>query len=245
MKSRWLTGKWAVLVLTLALVAGLGPEAAMGGNLRITMNDGTSLEVPFYWEENGEVRFETPGGVAGVPKNQVASVQEIVLFNDYDPEVLAEPPKNKATPVVEKMVQELVQAKLPTRPDYQQLSPEESQRLLEMADGRSNSRREKVSTPLFTIEWDLTEMVRADNNEVLLLVRQLLSSRADLRGHSFKLTLYDGEGNVLLNKPCEVIELNVDKKTLRKMNIKGNIFAVSGTIKPDSRIKHYEITAAH
>jgi len=245
MKSRWLTKKGVVLALALAFLAVSGPGAAMGGNLRITMNDGTSVEVPFYWEENDEVKFETAGGVAGVQKSQGVSVQEIILATDYDPDVLVDPANADASPALAQMVQELVSSNVLQKPSYQKLSPEESQRLLEMASGRSKSKREKVSAPLFTIEWDLSEMIRADNNELLLLVRRLLSSRMDLRGHSFNLILYDGEGNVLQQKPCEVTELVVNKKTLRKMGLSGHLFSVSATMKPDNRIKHYEITSVH
>ena len=44
----------------------LGTPLTWGGSLRLKMTDGTSVEVPYYWEEGGEVKFEIPGGVAVV-----------------------------------------------------------------------------------------------------------------------------------------------------------------------------------
>ena len=57
----------------------LGVPSGWAGSLRLKMTDGNALEVPYYWEERGEVKFEVPGGVAGVPKAQIASVQEVRL----------------------------------------------------------------------------------------------------------------------------------------------------------------------
>ncbi len=58
------------------------------GPMKLVMTDGTSVEVPYYWVSGGEYRFDIPGGVAGIPRAQVASIQEILQAKEFDPEVL-------------------------------------------------------------------------------------------------------------------------------------------------------------
>ena len=64
------------------------PSISWCGLLRINMGDGSSIEVPYFWEESGEVKFEFAGGVVGIPKTQVTSIQEILTAKEFDPEVL-------------------------------------------------------------------------------------------------------------------------------------------------------------
>ena len=73
---------WAVVVFC---TCSMLSSTALGGPLRINLSNGTSIEVPYYWEEGGEIKFEMPGGVAGIPKAYVTSVQEIIAMREFDP----------------------------------------------------------------------------------------------------------------------------------------------------------------
>ncbi len=220
---------------------------AMGGALRITMNDGATMDVPYYWEESGEVKFQVAGGIAGFPKGQIASIQEIVTSGEFDPEVLLEAGGGDAGGNT-KALQDLIVSKPGSASSGEVLSSEESLQALKRiqsvpsASGRSG---EKVSAPSFRLEKEFAELVRSPNGETMLVMKGVLSSRSDLQRFGFVASFFNGEGNLVTRKTCEIQEIDVDRKTLRKMGMQGRIFAVSASIKPDSSIKRYEITVAH
>jgi len=218
------------------------------GSLRINMNDGHSLEVPYYWEEGGQVKFEIGGGVVGVPKDQVGSVQEVLASREFDPEAMTAPPADKAPSEQQRLLREVVATKGETGSQYQKLSPEEGSRLLRLSSARrmaASHGEEQIVAPNYRIEGDYAELAKGAGNGVMLVLRNVLSSRSDLRNQSFTLTLYDGEGKILLRKPCEVKLLDVDQRTLRQMDIRGGLYSVMATVKPDPSIKRYEITSSN
>ena len=96
---------------------------------------------------------------------------------------------------------------------------------------------------LFNLETGSAELVRIRGDGVLLVMQNILSSRADLKNQAFTLIVYDGEGNVLQRKPCEIHEITIDRKEKKKYEIPGHIFAVMATVKPDPKIKRFEIVS--
>lgn len=240
---------WMSLVsvsLFLSVLLSLQPPGWCG-SLRINMNDGRSLEVPYYWEEGGQVKFEIGGGVVGVPKDQVGSVQEVLATREFDPEALAAPSAEKSASEQQKMLRDIAAAKSPGGAEYQKLTPEEGSRMLRLSSLRrvdAGQAEERVVASNYNVEGDYAELAKTGGNGVMLLLRNVLSSRSDLRTQSFTLTLYDGEGKVLLRKPCEVKLLDVDQKTLRTMQIRGGLYSVMAAVKPDPSIKRYEITSS-
>lgn len=244
------TNHWMTLVYVSLFIAMLLSLQTPGwcGSLRINMNDGHSVEVPYYWEESGQVKFEIGGGVVGVPKDQVGSVQEVLASREFDPEVLAAPPADKAPSEQQRLLREVVATKSVTGPEYQKLTPEEGSRLLRLSSVRkmaTGQGEEQIIAPNYRIEGDYAELAKTSGNGVMLVLRNVLSSRTDLRNQSFTLTLYDGEGKILLRKPCEVKLLDVDQKTLRQMEIRGGLYSVMATVRPDPSIKRYEITSSN
>ncbi|HOV87293.1 MAG TPA: hypothetical protein PLM79_13095 [Syntrophobacteraceae bacterium] len=216
------------------------------GALRITMQDGTSLEVPYYWEEGGEIKFEIAGGVAGLPKGQVASVQEILSAREFDPEVLLQPPIPAAEVNEKQVLQELLEAKLPSSGTGQKVDPEEGTRLLRQAGAVRESRPagERIYGPTINLEGDFIELVKSENEGLMLEMRKVISSRTELKSQQLVLVLYDGEGSVLQRKTCRVQPLDLDLQTRQKLDLRGKLYLVTATLKPDQRIKRYEITAA-
>ena len=130
MKERILSRFWKGACLGLCLVLGLSGSWAWGGSLRLKMTDGTALEVNYYWEEGGELKFEIPGGIAGVPKVQVASVQEVVVNREFDPETLAERSEAEGASAQLRMLRELLSASSSAAQTGERLTPEESLELL-------------------------------------------------------------------------------------------------------------------
>lgn len=223
------------------------PSIVWCGLLRINMSDGSAIEVPYFWEENGEVKFEFADGVAGIPKAQVTSIQEILTAKEFDPEVLLETPKDAAELAHAKKLQDLIASQLPAAPGYEKLNPDQSQQILrsenltKRGDGASH---EALYGPLFNLEIDSAELVRVRGDGVLLVMQNILSSRADLRNRPFTLVAYDGEGTVLQRRPCEIHEITLDRKTQKNLEVTGHLFSVTATVKPDPKIKRFEIVSA-
>jgi len=246
MKLRPVAGTLCFLALAISLSLVVSMPSGWAGTLRITMSDSTSVEVPYYWEEGGEVKFEIPGGVAGIPKDQVRSVQEIITAKEFDPESIAEAPDGTSVTDPKKMLRELVATKTPLKPSSDILSPDEGLRLMKAGSGfgkKAASDKERAYGPSFNLEGDFSEFVRVGENDVMVVMRNVLSSRRDLKNQSFALTLYDAEGKILEQKPCELREIDVDRKTLKKMGIQGRLYTVIATVKPNTSIQRYEITA--
>jgi hypothetical protein len=217
------------------------------GLLRINMTDGSFMEVPYYWEEGGEVKFEFAGGVVGILKSQVTSIQEVLATKEFDPEVLLE--ASKEAPVLEhqKKLQDFFAGQLPSMAGYEKLSLDQSLQVLRsesLTRQGVGAPKEVLYGPLFNLEASSAQLVRIRGDGILLVMQNLLSSRADLRNRAFTLLAYSGEGTVLQRKPCEISEITIDRKTQRNLEVSGHLFSVTATIKPDSRIKRFEIVAA-
>jgi hypothetical protein len=228
------------------LVWGLSLSAAQCSTLRITMNDGTNVEVPYYWEEAGEIKFEIPGGVAGLPKGQVKSVQEVITAREFDPQVLLESPKDSAAADQREILENLMASKSASGAEAEKVDTEDGLRMLkaaELSKAGAALPPERVYAPKSQVRGNFAELVKSDGRELVLVMRNVLSSRSDLKNQRFMLTLYDAEGKVLQQKPCELRELDADNKTLKDLSVRGHLFSVVASVKPDPKIKRYEITA--
>jgi hypothetical protein len=222
----------------------LGVPSSWAGSLRLKMTDGTAMEVPYYWEEGGEVKFEVPGGVAGIPKVQVASVQEVVTSKEFDPEVLTESAELDGKTAQLKGLEALISESSSGSVLSEKLTPEESLQLLRESRGAAEGPRSagKIHASLYEVEADFSEVVRTPGSGVMIEMRKVLSSRNDLRQNGFSLILYDGEGNLIQRQNCRVSEMDVDRKAMKQMGLRGRIFSLMASVRPDERIKRYEIT---
>lgn len=244
MKLRPVAGIFCFLALTIFPPLDVSSPPAWAGSLRLTMNDGTSVQVPYYWEADGEVKFEVPGGIAGIPKDQVQSIQEVITSKEFDPEAIVEAPDKTSVTDPKKMLRDLVAAKMPLKSSSEKLTPDEGMRLIQAHNAtakKTDSGRDRTYGPAFNVEGDFSEFVKVEGNDVMVVVRNVLSSRKDLKNQNFALSLYDGEGNILEQKPCELREIDVDKKTLKNMGLRGHLYTVVATVKPDPKIRRYEI----
>lgn len=247
MRLRFLTHRIISLILLISLSLLTGWTCAWGGPLRININDGRSIEVPYYWEEHGEIKFEFAGGIAGFPKAQVSSIQEVLAAKEFDPEVLIEVPKDGAEADPTRKLKEFVTKQLPPTPNREALSPEESLQILQaesLTKRGAGTSQEVVHGPQFNLETGFSELVRIQGGGVLLVMQNVLSSRTNLKDQAFTLIVYDGEGNVLQRKPCEIHQIEIDRKEKKQQSLPGYLFAVIASIKPDPKIKRFEIVSA-
>lgn len=246
MTHRRLNRSLAMSILSGVLALWLCLDAH-AGNLKIAMADGTSLQVPFCWEEAGQIKFEIAGGVVGIPKGNVTSIQEIITAGELDPATLrqgAAPPQDVGK---NRMLQSLASAQAGSRAGYRALTPEEAERLMELKEKQGTGRDAKnirLIASVYREQADFSDLVQLQGNGLYMVVKHILSTQEKLRQPRFSLHLYDGEGILLQRKPCDIQELSVDKKTLRQLGISGTLFSVAAMIKPDPRIKRYEITAS-
>jgi len=235
-----------LMVFTFSSLVLIRPSAWCG-SLRINMTDGSFIEVPYFWEEGGEVKFEFAGGVAGILRSQVSSIQEILAAKEFDPEVLLETPKEAPALEHQKKLQDYFADQLPSLPAYEILSLDQSLQVLQsesLIKKGAGSSSEVLYGPLFNLEANSAQLVRIRGDGVLLVMQNLLSSRTDLRNRAFTLIAYSGEGTVLQRKPCEISEIAIDRKTQKNLEVTGHLFSVTATIKPDPRIKRFEIVTA-
>ncbi|MFP5213647.1 MAG: hypothetical protein ACLGPL_09730, partial [Acidobacteriota bacterium] len=205
MKFRWIGGIFCLVALLLA-----GAAFAADSMVRITLRDGNTVEVPYYWEKDGEIRFHRAGGEAGIPRSDVASIQEIVPAAEYDPEMLAKGSKISSGPV--KLLKELVAAKIPPERG-QQMTQEEVDALL--TSGRV--RGENYKQPEFSLQTREIKGYR-EGGEVRIVIEDILKSRAPLGNRRFFITLYNGNGAVLERAPAETIEIK-DLEVAERKNI--------------------------
>ncbi len=232
------------LIIVFAL--GIGVFSARAGNIRITMTDGTSVEAPYFWEESGQIVFNVAGGRAGIPKEQVVSIKEVLETRAFDPHVMTGTPQRVSTNPQETQLRELIAANLPVNSTREQLSSEDCARLLQPADAAKHRELSKETTymPLFTQRGEYNQVVRGPGGSPLLIVQSVLSSRSNLVRYGFELVLYDEEGKVLHRKDCQVSELKIEPASLRKIGIRGEKFySVVAMVEPDARIKRYELMA--
>jgi hypothetical protein len=238
----------SILALTCIIGLAVLVPQVRAANMRIIMVDGTSLEVPYCWEEEGQVRFEMPGGTAGIPKSNVASIQEIVTAGEFSPDVMVKSSAAARATDKSKALETIVDRQTPPRQNYRPLSPEEAQQLMEFKAregvARDSTKDIRIHTTTISQQADFSDLAQIQGNGAIMVMKQIMSTRDDVRKKRFNLNLYDAQGNVIERKPCEIIELAVDKKTLRQLGISGSLFSLVATVRMDSKIKRYEITSA-
>lgn len=227
---------WALVAVCFAAVAWSGP-------LRLIMKDGTSVEVPYYWLTDGEYKFDVPGGVAGIPRSQVTSVQEVLESKEFDPDLLMQSAAETSSADQRKLVQDLLSSKSPGA-IRESGDPEEGlKRLKTAATKEGGADQPKVHAQNYVVEKSLP-FISDEPGGPVLVIQELMSSNVDLRGREFSIVLYDSEGNVLSRKPCEVYPLTLDQDAQKKLQVKSRIYLVRASIKPDPNIKRYEIASA-
>lgn len=215
---------WRTLCLfafATVFVVGMGNSTAFSGSLKIFMTDGTSIEVPYYWKQNGEYKFYTSGGVAGIPETQVASVQEILTSKALDPDALDS--SRDATPT----------------------SP--AQAASAGKKKSSSAAGNKISRPMFDFLKDDREVVGSEGGVPIVRLSNLLSSQTRFSPEKlkFRVILYDGDRNKVEARDCVVRKASPDEETVGGITPRGHLYRVEATIKFDSRIKSYEITSVN
>jgi len=205
------------------------------GPMKLVMTDGTSVEVPYYWVSGGEYRFDIPGGVAGIPRAQVASIQEILQAKEFDPDVLMQNAAESSYRRPAPLIQNLIASKSPgARCDL--IDPEEGlKRLKEGSAQEASADEPKIQGRRFNLEKSLP-VVCEEGGGPALVIQELLSSNSDVRGREFSLILYDSEGNVISRKACESIPSSTTRCPEEAPG-KGQVYLVVGGIKPDPKIK--------
>ncbi|MBZ4660559.1 MAG: hypothetical protein JG766_2482 [Desulfacinum sp.] len=237
----WL--RTSCLIMALCLAGAAHAEAA---TFRITFKDGNRVEVPYCWEKGATIFFEIPGGVAGIPKTQIARIEEVLASR----EMSLDQTVNRADlyvdggPKEEEAMVQLIRQAVP-QADLEALSPEEAALLLGGTDG---SRAAPASVRLYRTtvhpKGDFSEWMRLKNDGAVLVVQYLLSGSDDLLSRRFHVLLYDGSDRLLRKEPCQVQELEIPKKLAAKLGLRDKLFLVVATLQPDPKVRRYELASA-
>ncbi len=230
-----IVGFGALLLMSWSIAAWCGP-------MKLIMRDGTSVEVPYFWSTDGEYKLDIPGGIAGVPVSQVASVQEVLESREFDPDVLMQRATEPSTADQRKLVQDLVTKKSPGAQCEIGDTEQGVNRLKVAATKESSAEKPRIVNQTYTVEKSLPFICDEPGGPVLV-IQEFVSSRVDLKGREFTLVLYDSEGKVLSRKACEVYPLTLDQDAQDKLKLRSRIFLVRASIKPDPKIRRYEIAA--
>ena len=213
---------------------------AWSGPLRIGMTDGTFVEVPYYWELDGQLKFDIPGGVIGVPASQVASVTEVLESREFDPEAMTQGSGDSDRDLLQNINDSRTGRKVEAA----------NPRVAESMKAGATSPAEKGRPPIELVRgqsFKIAKSLPAVSSEPggpAVVVQDILSSKTDLKNRTFTLVLYNVEGNVILSRPCEVYPLHLDQENEKKLDLHGKLFLVRAAIKLDPKVKRYEITVA-
>ncbi len=238
----------SILTLSCIVCLALAVPQVHAANLRIIMVDGTSLEVAYCWEEGGQIRFEIPGGTAGIPKSNVASIQEIVTAGEFSPDAMVKTTTAARANEKAKALESIVDTQTGGKANYRPLTPEEVSQLMDLKarEGvpQDTTKGIRIYTTTMSPQADFSDLAQVQGSGTIMLIKQIMSTRENLHNKRFNLNLYDAQGNVIERKTCDITELKTDKKTLRQLGISGSLFSVTASVKLDPKIKRYEITSA-
>lgn len=240
---------WSIALL---MFLGVSVPYSWCGPVRITMEDGSSVEAPYYWEEGDQIKFDMGSGVVGIPRSQIASIREIIVTQEFDPDVLLQNSINTPDSGKGNVLEDEIATKIiPRMESYEALNPEEFNKLLaalqtaekERTKGQEEKTPRPILSPMLEQRDPFARLGRIRGEGDMLVLVNPIISQGDLEDQRFTLTLYDADGNVLRTKPCEVYKVDIDQVTLKRLNIKGKVFTLVNVVEPDPQIARYEITA--
>lgn len=234
----------AVLILLLVAAA-----TSTAGTLRIKLTDGNSLEVPYCWEEGGLIKFEIPGGTVGIPKSQVASIEEVIASKPFSPDTMSQREEVylKVDEEEQQWLKEFIAKQTPKSDEFVAMNSDQVDQLLDQRDSLKLVQQAKpvrIYSSTLDRTGEIAEWVRLKNGRVMLLINNAVSTSKDLAGQRIYLTLFDGQGRRVKQVQCQVHPLKANRTKMKQLGISGRLYALVATVEPDSRIKRYEITTS-
>ncbi len=257
-----LTGKRLVILLTAALVLLGSIPVLWAGQLEITLADNRKIVTPYCWEENGEIKFPMPGGVAGVDKTSVVSIREVVSSGEV---VISEMARVEEGKKGEKSGESDVLIDLGRkRRRKKDARAEFLKRTLAKQDPYA-----KEIKPLSTAELDTVEekcilsnkeeiqkffvanlQTAAQKNEIVrkidkgyvIVLRNIVDMPyGELDGKPI-LTLYDRDGNVISEVPAQLVDLKIPREKAIKYGLNEDMKAVVSVFPLNCDVSRYEVS---
>lgn len=235
-------------VLMVLLLVPCRPS--MAGTLRIKLTDGNALEVPYCWEEGGLIKFEIPGGTVGIPKSQVASIEEVIASKPFSPDTMSQRQEVYLDGVDkenQQWLKDFIANETPKNSSFITMNSEQVDKLLEQRDELKLAEQPKpvrIYSSTLDRTGEIAEWVRLANGSAMLLINNTVSSFNDLTGQPIYLTLFDGDGRRLQQVRCEIRPLTASRKKMKELGINGRLYALVAAVEPNPRIKRYEITTS-
>lgn len=252
MEQQPFAARWsvpAIVLLGVVLAALLVPTGAVqAGEMRIKLSDGNTLQVPYCWEEQGLIKFEIPGGTVGIPKAQVASIEEVITSKPFSPDAMSQREEVylKLNEEQRQRLKNFIAEQTPKGDGFVAMHPEQVEQLLhKRAELKLGEQPKPIRIYSSSIErtGEITEWVRLANGSTLLLVNNTVSAFEDLASRAITLSLFDGEGQRIKQVRCEIQPLKASLAKMKDLGISGRLYALVAKVEPDPRVKRYEITA--
>lgn len=232
-------------ILLTALLALTG--ALQAGEMRIKLTDGNTLQVPYCWEEQGLIKFEIPGGTVGIPKAQVASIEEVITSKPFSPDTMSQREEVylKLDEDQRQRLKNFIAEQTPKGDGFVTMNPEQVEQLLQKRAELSLAEQpEPIRIYSSSLErtGEIAEWVRLANGSAMLLLNNTVSSFEDLANRAITLSLFDGEGQRIKQVRCEIQPLKASLAKMKDLGISGRLYALVAKVEPDPRVKRYEIT---
>ncbi|OIP90449.1 MAG: hypothetical protein AUK55_12760 [Syntrophobacteraceae bacterium CG2_30_61_12] len=238
----------AIALLCVVFAAMLVPaRAARAGEMRIKLTDGNTLQVPYCWEEEGLIKFEIPGGTVGIPKGQVASIEEVITSKPFSPDTMSQREEVylKLDEGQRQWFKDFIVEQTPKGDGFVTMNPEQVEHLLEKrAELKLGEQPKPMRIYSSSLErtGEIAEWVRLANGSTMLLLNNTVSSFEDLAGKAITLSLFDSEGQRIKQVRCDIRPLKANLAKMKELGVSGRLYALVAKVEPDPRVKRYEIT---
>ncbi len=260
-----LTGKRLGIMLVAAIVLLGSIPVLWAGQLEITLADNRKIVTPYCWEENGEIKFPMPGGVAGVDKTSVVSIREVVSSGEVVISEMArvdESEKGKKTEASDILIDlgrkhrrkkdarvEYLRKALAQQDPYAKEIKPLSTNELDMVEEKcilSNKEEiQKFFVANLQTAAEKNEIVKKIDKGYVIVLRNIVDMPyGDVDGKPI-LTLYDHDGNVISEVPAQLVDLKIPREKAIKYGLDENVKAVVSVFPLNCDVSRYEVSFAY
>ncbi len=250
-------------ILLVAILVSIGSVPQLwAGQLEITLMDNRKIVTPYCWEENGEIKFPMPGGVAGIDKTNVISIREVVSSGEVvisEMARLEETKKNKEPEESSLLVDLGTKQRKPKNPkaeflkktlsqqdpyarEIKPLSTSELDTVEEKCILTNKEEIQKFFVANLKTAVEKNEIVRKIDKGYVIVLRNIIDTPyGDINAKPI-LTLYDQDGNVISEVPAQLIDLKIPKEKAIKYGLDEKVKAVVSVFPLNCDVRRYEVS---
>jgi len=250
-------------ILLVAALIFLGSVPLLwAGQLEITLADNRKIVTPYCWEENGEIKFPMPGGVAGVDKTSVVSIREVVSSGEVVISEMARVEESKKTSESEEpdvlidlgtkrrrkkdakieFLQKALAQQDPYAKEIKPLSTSELDMVEDKCLLTSKEEIQKFFVANLQTAVEKNEIVRKIDKGYVIVLRNVIDTPyGDIDAKPI-LTLYDEEGKVISEVPAQLVDLKIPREKAIKYGLDEKMKAVVSVFPLNCEVRRYEVS---